>query len=225
MEAVAALVFDGESRELVGVPVTMGEKRGGGLTDARTAMALKSHSEAERRRRERINGHLTTLRRMTPCTDKLDKAGLLAEVISHIKKLKADAVEASNICTIPSDADELSVEVERADACNSGFSIKASLCCEDRPELLADLKQAMDSLHLKTLAAEMSTLGGRFKFVFVGAIEELVNDVERHVLMTSIHQALKAVIHGGSSIDFLPNACFPGKRRKVLPFESSSSSS
>jgi hypothetical protein len=33
---------------------------------ATEARALKIHSEAERRRRERINAHLTTLRRMVP---------------------------------------------------------------------------------------------------------------------------------------------------------------
>jgi hypothetical protein len=33
---------------------------------AEAAQALKIHSEAERRRRERINAHLATLRRMIP---------------------------------------------------------------------------------------------------------------------------------------------------------------
>jgi hypothetical protein len=40
----------------------------------KAAMALKSHSEAERRRRERINAHLATLRTMVPCTDKVSSS-------------------------------------------------------------------------------------------------------------------------------------------------------
>lgn len=39
--------------------------------DDKAAMALKNHSEAERRRRERINAHLATLRTMVPCSDKV----------------------------------------------------------------------------------------------------------------------------------------------------------
>nr|QDH08946.1 transcription factor bHLH30-like isoform X1 [Cymbidium sinense] len=223
--SVAALILDGESGELVRAPVKLEKKGGGGVADARSAMALKSHSEAERRRRERINGHLTTLRRMTPCTDKLDKAGLLAEVINHIKNLKSDAVEISKFCTIPSDTNELKVEIDGDGASNNSFSIKASFCCDDRPELLADLKHTLESLHLKTISAEISSLGGRVKFVFLMTGEGVNNDFERHLFTTSIHQALKSVLDRASSTDFLPNACFPGKRRRISLFESSSSSS
>ncbi|PKU68113.1 transcription factor bHLH30-like [Dendrobium catenatum] len=223
--SVASLILDGESGELVRAPVKLGKKGGAGAADLRSAMALKSHSEAERRRRERINGHLMTLRRMTPCTDKLDKAGLLAEVINHIKNLKSDAIEISKFCTIPSDTDELRVEVDGEGANNSSFSVKASFCCDDRPELLADLKHTLESLQLKTISAEISSLGGRVKFVFVMTGEGVNNDLERHLFTTSIHQALKSVLDRASCTDFLPNACFSGKRRRISPFESSSSSS
>lgn len=79
--SVAALILDGESGELVRAPAKLGKKEGGAVADARSAVALKSHSEAERRRRERINGHLTTLRRMTPCTDKV---GLFAFLLPEL---------------------------------------------------------------------------------------------------------------------------------------------
>lgn len=69
--ASATLVLDGERGELVRTPSRVGKKGNGGVLDARVAMALKSHSEAERRRRQRINGHLTTLRSMIPCTEKV----------------------------------------------------------------------------------------------------------------------------------------------------------
>ncbi|BAS70517.1 Os01g0159800 [Oryza sativa Japonica Group] len=49
------------------VPPEMSSSSGSGRS-ATEARALKIHSEAERRRRERINAHLTTLRRMIPDT-------------------------------------------------------------------------------------------------------------------------------------------------------------
>ena len=40
-------------------------------SEARDSAALRIHSEAERRRRERINAHLSTLRRMIPNSTKV----------------------------------------------------------------------------------------------------------------------------------------------------------
>uniref|UniRef100_A0A453E501 BHLH domain-containing protein n=1 Tax=Aegilops tauschii subsp. strangulata TaxID=200361 RepID=A0A453E501_AEGTS len=50
---------------------------GSGRT-ATEARALKVHSEAERRRRVRINAHLTTLRRMIPDTNQVCAINILA---------------------------------------------------------------------------------------------------------------------------------------------------
>jgi hypothetical protein len=47
------------------------KRKGDHRRDEKAAMALKNHSEAERRRRERINAHLATLRTMVPCSDKV----------------------------------------------------------------------------------------------------------------------------------------------------------
>ena len=57
------------STELLEAPKRKGDHR-----SEKAAMALKSHSEAERRRRERINAHLATLRTMVPCTDKVSSS-------------------------------------------------------------------------------------------------------------------------------------------------------
>ncbi|WOL09301.1 transcription factor bHLH30 [Canna indica] len=221
----SSLVLDSERRELVEVPSRFKKKKGGGMPDAKTAMALKSHCEAERRRRERINMHLDKLRCMVPCTEKLDKAALLAEVISHVKKLKTNAVEISKCHSIPLDTDEVKVEVE--DVTNDGnFLVKASLCCDDRPELIADLRHTLRNLKLKTVRAEISTLGGRIKNVLVMTSEGNPNTVEMHPYMTSIHQALKSLLERvNAQADFLPSASFSSKRRRMLLLESSSSSS
>lgn len=63
-----ALVLDSEKGELVKALAMKVEKKG--MSKAK-ALAPKSHSEAERRRRERINAHLATLRGLIPCAEKV----------------------------------------------------------------------------------------------------------------------------------------------------------
>lgn len=67
----SSLVLDSDDRELVKVSRLGNMKGGVGVSDAKGVMALKSHCEAERRRRERINRHLATLRSMVPSTEKV----------------------------------------------------------------------------------------------------------------------------------------------------------
>lgn len=64
-----SLVLDSEKGELVKAPARVGKKE---ISEAKALAALKNHSEAERRRRERINAHLATLRGLVPCTEKVD---------------------------------------------------------------------------------------------------------------------------------------------------------
>lgn len=65
-----SLVFESEKGELVKCPATakVGKSE---ICEAKALAALKNHSEAERRRRERINGHLATLRGLVPSTEKV----------------------------------------------------------------------------------------------------------------------------------------------------------
>lgn len=58
-----SLVLDREREMLVKAPAKMEQK---GVSTERTAEALKNHSDAERRRRARINSHLDTLRSVIP---------------------------------------------------------------------------------------------------------------------------------------------------------------
>ena len=43
------------------------------------------------------------------------------------------------------------------------FSIKASLFCTNRPDLLVDLKQTLLNLWMNMIKVEISTVGGRVK--------------------------------------------------------------
>lgn len=81
--------------------------------------------------------------------------------------------------------------------------LKATLCCEDRPGLNRDLVQAIRSVRVRPVKAEMVTVGGRTKSVVVmkrtggGGGEEEVKDLK---------VALKAVVENrafGSRVGLL----------------------
>ncbi|KAK9270104.1 hypothetical protein L1049_025678 [Liquidambar formosana] len=193
-----------------------------GTTGARkSAAACKSHSEAERRRRQRINAHLSTLRTLLPNKTKTDKASLLAEVVQHVKELKkrvADLVgqDGDGCCsssssssgsepswTLPTETDE--VTLSHCDG--EGRMVKATVCCEDRPGLNGDLTKAIRSVRARVVRAEMATVGGRTKSVVVmqwgGGGEEEIGSFKR---------ALKTVVENRVSGSGLGRA-LPGIKR------------
>ncbi|XP_065879223.1 transcription factor bHLH30-like [Euphorbia lathyris] len=219
--ASEALVLDNERGELVKAPATKVGKKG--VSEAKTLAALKSHSEAERRRRERINAHLATLRGLVPCTEKMDKAALLAEVINQVKELKKNANAASKGLLIPMDDDQVEVELYG----DGTLSFKASVCCDYRSELLSDTRQAIEGLQLKLVDAEISTLGGRLKAVFFITSKNGAEDGDAQVeLVNSIRKALSSVVEKCSLTPaYSPRTTLPNKRRRVSFFDSPGSSS
>ncbi|KAI6703632.1 hypothetical protein NL676_012768 [Syzygium grande] len=222
-----SLVLDGEKSELVIKAPNRAVKKN--VSEEKALAALRNHSEAERRRRERINSHLATLRGLVPSDEKMDKATLLAHVIEEVKELKKTALEASKGLLVPMDADEVKVEPLDDAAGNGTFSFKASICCEYRPELLSDLRQAINALRLKIVKAEISTLESRLRndFIFSSGKEEFSYDssVQRQLLASSIRQALCNVLAKTSiSTEYSPRTTLPSKRRRVFSVDSSSSS-
>lgn len=176
-------------------PEMMGKMTAQEIMDAKALAASKSHSEAERRRRERINNHMAKLRSLLPNTTKTDKASLLAEVIQHVKELKRQTSLIAESSQVPTEIDELSVDSASNE--DGSFVIKASLCCEDRSDLLPDLIKTLKTLRLRTLKAEITTLGGRVKNVlFVTGDEDCNLQEEQHqeYSISSIQEALKAVM-------------------------------
>ncbi|XP_022955027.1 putative transcription factor bHLH107 [Cucurbita moschata] len=220
-----SLVLNGEKRGVAKAPILPAKKRG---SEEKVLAALKNHSEAERRRRERINSHLSTLRGLVPCPAKRDKATLLAEVVSQVKELKKKAAEAINGVFVPMDTDEVKVEPCGIDANAAYMTFKATLCCEYRPELLSDLKQALDALHLKLAKAEISTLGNRVKnvFFFTSSIAENGEHSEASQRLVSlVHQAISFVLEKASSQEYSPRTTLPTKRQRLCSSYTSSSSS
>lgn len=219
------LVLDSERGELVRAPARLGPNE---VKAEKAMVALKNHSEAERRRRGRINAHLATLRGIIPGTKKMDKASLLGEVVSHLKELKRTAAEISKGFLVPMDIDEVRVEQQEGGLDEAPYSIKASLCCDYKPGVLSDLRRALDTVHLKTVRAEIATLGGRMKNVFVmsGSKDGNLEDTEtRKLHANSVHQALRSVIDKfPASQDFSSRSTSSNKRQRISIFNSSSSS-
>ncbi|KAF8104653.1 hypothetical protein N665_0170s0029 [Sinapis alba] len=165
------------------------------MAQDRALAALRNHKEAERRRRERINSHLNKLRNVLSCNSKTDKATLLAKVVQRVKELKQQTLEISESdqTLLPSETDEISVVLHYGDYSNDGHIIfKASLCCDDRSDLLPDLMEILKSLHMKTLRAEMVTLGGRTRSVLVVAADKEMHGVESvHFLQNALKSLLE----------------------------------
>ncbi|CAN1314388.1 Transcription factor bHLH30 [Linum perenne] len=198
------------------------------MMDAKALAASKNHSEAERRRRHRINTHLSNLRSLLPNTTKTDKASLLAEVIQHVKDLKRQTSHLISAATaaddddnddettpIPTEEDEVTVVANSIDD-EGNLVIKASLCCQDRPDLIPDLISTLNSFSLRTLKAHITTLAGRVKHVIFFTshshhdvyysddnddydrdYHQRIKQQPHHYSINSIHEALKAVLEKG----------------------------
>ncbi|KAF5207048.1 Transcription factor bhlh [Thalictrum thalictroides] len=186
--------YSSHSHSLLG---SMDMVNGGGSTiisnsstaEKKAISASKSHSEAEKRRRERINGHLRTLRTLLPNTIKTDKASLLAEVVHQVRELKKLAADVAgkdgNGCSssssgsstttssgsgsrewiFPGESDEIIMSYcESDERSESSWSrVKVTISCEDRVDLVKDLSDAVKSVRARVVKAEMSTIGGRTK--------------------------------------------------------------
>ena len=104
---------------------------------------------------------------------------------------------------VPTEIDELAVDTSDEDG---KFVIKASLCCEDRSDLLPDLIKTLKALRLKTLKAEITTLGGRIKNVlFITGEEDWSSSGDQQqqrqqYSISSIQEALKAVMEWSNGL-------------------------
>ncbi|KAM7253236.1 hypothetical protein ACFE04_008673 [Oxalis oulophora] len=163
-------------------------------TDARN-----NHKEAEKRRRQRINAHLSTLRTLLPFTTKSDKASLLAEVVRQVKQLRDDvAKQGVDTWRFPSELDEMTLTCDD----DNKLMIKATICYEDRPGLNRELDRAIESVRARTVQAEMMTVGGRTKSVMmmelsgVGDCER--DNKEKKEVIGDLKRTLKDVMDNGA---------------------------
>lgn len=151
----------------------------------------------------------------------MDKATLLAEVVREVKELKKNAREASKGLILPIEVDEVRVEPHEDGIGGSSF-FRASVCCDYEPELISYIKQAIHTLPINTVKAEISTLGGRMKivFVFTSCEQGNSNNAKAHMLLaSSVHNALNSILDKFStSSGFYPRTARPKKRQRASFF-------
>src|ERR1051325_7948485 len=135
----------------------------------------------------------------------MDKATLLAKVISQVKELKKNAMEASKCFLIPMETDEVKVEPYDTKLEYGCMSYMATICCDYQPEILSDLKTTLDALQLQLVKSEMATLERRMKNVFVFTCckgdnhSNIVNVEECQSIATVVHKALGSVLEKAST--------------------------
>lgn len=160
----------------------------------------------------------------------MDKAALLGSVIDHVKDLKRKAMEVSKAFMVPTEMDEITIDSDPAQAAaNSGSNninmnksrcsivIRASVCCDDRPELFSELIQVLKGLKLTAVRADMASVGGRIKSVLV-----LCKDGEEDeaLCISTLKQSLKLVLSKICASSMAPNCRIRSKRQRFfLPFQ------
>jgi len=153
----------------------------------------------------------------------MDKATLLARVVDQVKLLKRKAGEATQSMALPPETNEVSIELDTGDngvvvagtGTDKMIYMKASISCDDRPDLIAGLTQAFHGLRLRTVRADLTSLGGRAQHVFVLCREEGWGSTGASLrsLKEAVRQALARVAspemaYGSSS--------FQSKRQRIL---------
>ncbi|KAJ8528426.1 hypothetical protein K7X08_022118 [Anisodus acutangulus] len=188
-----------------------------------TASASRSHSEAEKRRRDRINAQLSTLRKLIPTSEKMDKAALLGSVVDHVKDLKGKTTEISKMLNTPTDIDEVTIEhlneeenkgsASESKRKDNSVILKVSFCCDDRPELFSELQRAIKSLKLTVAEADITSLGGRIKGIFLLCLSE---NSAKDVCMHSLKQSLRVVLCGIAISPSTSNYRIKSKRQRFF---------
>ncbi|KAF5461996.1 hypothetical protein F2P56_018045 [Juglans regia] len=195
------------------------------MGERRSEEACKSHKDAERRRRQRINAHLSTLRSLLPNTTKTDKASLLAQVVHRVKELRQQVADVpcregnGDACGSGSDAvpDPWLLPGESDEAtlsyCDGGKKVKATLCCDDRPGLNVDLARAIKSVRARAVRAEMMTVGGRTKSEVM--VQWAGSGTGGDHEIGALKRALKAVVENRASNSGVGQGVSRNKRARI----------
>ncbi|KAK7385775.1 hypothetical protein VNO78_31630 [Psophocarpus tetragonolobus] len=188
------------------------------ISEDRAASASKSHSQAEKRRRDRINTQLATLRKFIPKSDKMDKAALLGSVVDHVKDLKRKAMDVSKAITVPTETDEVTIDYHQAQdnsytIFKENIVIKASVCCDDRPELFPELVQVLKGLRLTAVKADIASVGGRIKSILVLCSKD---SEENSVNLSTVKQSLKSAVNKIASLSGATNCPTRSKRQRFF---------
>ncbi|KVH88053.1 hypothetical protein Ccrd_024563 [Cynara cardunculus var. scolymus] len=151
-----------------------------------------------------VQGLTTTTKLRTMLELAAQKHAFSEQTVRRLKELKNMVVDVSQShddggrCSgngsqrsffIPDENDEMTVRY-----CGSGNNktVRVIICCEDRPGLIQDMTETIQSVHGKAVKAEMATVGGRTKAEVVVEWPECGGGGEDDV--ESLKRALKAVV-------------------------------
>ncbi|XP_010555406.1 PREDICTED: transcription factor bHLH131 isoform X2 [Tarenaya hassleriana] len=143
-------------------------------------IAAKKHSDAERRRRLRINCQFATLRTILPNLAK-DKASVLGETVRYLNELKKTVKDIE--MAAPRLEDDLKLS-----QCNRGLA-KVVFSCSDRKGLMSEIAESLATTKGKAVRAEIMTVGGRTKCALY------VQGVNGNEGMVRLKKALKPILN------------------------------
>lgn len=152
----------------------------------------------------------------------MDKAALLGRVIDHVKDLKRKAMEISKACSLPTEVDEVTIDSDLGDdqdvnlrnlgKTENNIFIRASFCCDDRPELFPELIQVLNGLQLTAVKADIASVGGRIKSTLVLCTKES----EAGVCLNTLKRSLKLVLSRLASSSMVTNCRIRSKRQRFF---------
>ncbi|KAL1353879.1 transcription factor bHLH131-like [Arachis hypogaea] len=145
--------------------------------------AAVKHSQAEKRRRMRINTQYEALKNLFQNKTKTDKASLLATTIEIVKNLRKNSILQEASSSSKKEMNKVTNQKKMQEACSPRNDdvfpswedkwslkheeglMKATLNCEDKPGLMSTIAKAMGSVEAKVVKAEMVNVGGRTRVV------------------------------------------------------------
>ena len=153
----------------------------------------------------------------------MDKTALLARVVDQVRHLKRRASEAAQLTpAVPPEADVVSVEfccTGDTDDDDRRLYMKVSVSCDDRPDLVAGLIQALHGLRLRTVRAEVTSLGGRVQHVFTLCKEEEEGGSAGRAGLISLKEAVRLALAKVASPELVCGGSpfqFQSKRQRIL---------
>ncbi|KAG8501393.1 hypothetical protein CXB51_003462 [Gossypium anomalum] len=160
----------------------------------------------------------------------MDKAALLKCAVEQVKELKRKAAEISKAFNIPTEIDEVTVDWDRPQDINPNGTrqgndskdkifIRASVCCDDRPEVFTELIKILKGLRLNTIRADISSVGGRMKCNFIlcyNSIDEEEEEEGEGVSPTTLKQSLDVVLSRIASSSDVSDCRIRSKRQRLF---------
>ncbi|KAJ6742041.1 TRANSCRIPTION FACTOR BHLH35 [Salix viminalis] len=161
--------------------------------DGAASSAASKNIVSERNRRKRLNERLFALRAVVPNISKMDRASIIKDAINYIQELQeqergiqAEILELESGRSTGFDVFEQDLPLSVTSMREKTFVV--SLTCRKRTDTMVKLCEVFESLRLKIITANVTTVSERvLKTVFIEA------DEDKDHLKTRIETAIAAL--------------------------------